>query len=160
MNFRQMKLEGTCRDHFVQPHCLGRATWSRVPMARWLLNVSKDGDSTTSFGNLCQHLDTFSKKHFMIFRQNMFVPITSSRALFTSFISNVPMYSCESSQTTCPWTSTAWHSAGFPTACFHLLSFMLQYIHKFTKECAFSVIFSASVVPRHWFPVYAWGYLT
>lgn len=57
-----MKLEGTCRDHFVQPHCLGRATWSRVPMARWLLNVSKDGDSTTSFGNLCQHLDTFTVK--------------------------------------------------------------------------------------------------
>ena len=40
-------------------------------MSRWLVNIPKDGDSTTSPGNLCQCLVTFTvKKCFLMLRGN------------------------------------------------------------------------------------------
>jgi len=62
--------------------CSSRAIYSQSPrtMFRWLLSICKDGDSTTSLGNLCQCLATLTvKKCFLIFRQSLlcfiFVPI-------------------------------------------------------------------------------------
>lgn len=39
------------------PPCSTRATLSHLPrtMSRWLWNTSRDGDSTTSLGDLCRH---------------------------------------------------------------------------------------------------------
>ena len=47
--------EGTSGAHLVQPPHPSRATQSQLPrtMPRGLLSISKDGDSTTSLGNLC-----------------------------------------------------------------------------------------------------------
>lgn len=41
-------------SQLVQPSCLGRAIQSQFPsiMSRWLLSISKDGESTTSLGQL------------------------------------------------------------------------------------------------------------
>ncbi|KAK4818676.1 hypothetical protein QYF61_017421 [Mycteria americana] len=51
-----LRLEGSSGGHLVQPPCSSGATYSQLPrtMSRQLLNISKDGDSTTSLGNLCQ----------------------------------------------------------------------------------------------------------
>lgn len=47
-------LEGTSRGHLVQSPYLTRTIWSWLPrtMSRWVANISKDGVSTTSLGNL------------------------------------------------------------------------------------------------------------
>lgn len=38
-------------------------------ISRWLLNISKKGDSTASLGNLCKHSLTFTvKKHLLMFK--------------------------------------------------------------------------------------------
>ncbi|PKU40464.1 hypothetical protein llap_9225 [Limosa lapponica baueri] len=43
-----------------------------MTLSRWLLNTSKNGDSTTSLGNLCQYLVTLTvKKCFPVFRRNL-----------------------------------------------------------------------------------------
>ena len=59
-----LKLEGTAGRHLVQPPCSGRAAESWLPrtMAKQLLNISKNGESTTSLGNLCQCLVTLTLK--------------------------------------------------------------------------------------------------
>jgi len=53
--------------------CSSWATWSPLSraMSRWLLNISQDGDSTNSLGNLCQYpiaLMLIKKKSFPIFK--------------------------------------------------------------------------------------------
>ena len=60
-----------------------KVIWSKPPAqvespvagcsgSRWVLNISKEGDSTTSLGNLCQCSVTFTvKKHFLMFRGNL-----------------------------------------------------------------------------------------
>ena len=54
--------------------CLSRASYSWLPrnMFRWLLSISKDGDSTTCLGNLCQCSVTRTvKKCFPMLRGNL-----------------------------------------------------------------------------------------
>ena len=61
---QRLRLEGNSGGHPVQPHCSSRATYSQFPrtMTRQLLSISKDGDSTSSLGNLCQCLVTLIMK--------------------------------------------------------------------------------------------------
>ena len=75
-------LEGTSVGHLVQPPCQSRVTYSRLhrALSRRVLNISGEGDSTTSLGSLCQCSVTLrGKKFFLIFRRNFlcfqFVPI-------------------------------------------------------------------------------------
>jgi len=66
-------LEGTSVGHLVQPSCRSRVTQSRLhrTMSRWGLNISREGDSTTSLGSLCRGSITLGgKKFFLMFRQN------------------------------------------------------------------------------------------
>ena len=53
---RMVEVEGTSGGHLVQHPCSSRVTYSRLPrtISRQLLNISMNGDSTTSLGNLCQ----------------------------------------------------------------------------------------------------------
>jgi len=52
--------------------CRATCSWLPGTMSRWLLSISKVGDSTTSLGNLCQCSVTFTvKKHFLTFRGNL-----------------------------------------------------------------------------------------
>ena len=57
------------------------------PCLRGFLNVSKDGDSTASLGNLCQCLVTLAvKKHFLMLRKPpvfQFVPIASGPTILS-----------------------------------------------------------------------------
>jgi len=49
-------LEGTSVGHPVQPSCRRRVTQSRLhkTLSRRVLNISREGDSTTTLGSLCQ----------------------------------------------------------------------------------------------------------
>jgi len=49
-------LAGTSVGHLVQPPCRGRVTYSRLhrTLSRWVLNISREGDSTASLGSLFQ----------------------------------------------------------------------------------------------------------
>jgi len=60
-------------DHLVKPPCWSRVTYSRLhrTLSRQVLNISKEGDSTTSLGNLFQCSVTLrGKKFFLMFRGN------------------------------------------------------------------------------------------
>ena len=66
-------LEGTSVGHLVQPPCRSRVTYSRLhrTSSRRVLNISREGDSTTSLGSLGQGSVTLrGKKFFLMFRQN------------------------------------------------------------------------------------------
>ena len=66
-------LEGTSVGHLVQPSCRSRVTYSRLhrTLSRWVLNISREGDSTTSLGRLFQGSITLrGKKFFLMFRRN------------------------------------------------------------------------------------------
>ena len=70
----RLRLEGTSGGHLVQPLCSSRAThsWLARTMSRQLLSISKDGDSTTSLGNLCQcSVTPVVTKCFPMFRGNL-----------------------------------------------------------------------------------------
>ena len=65
--------EGTSRYHLVQPPCWSRVTYSRLhrTLSRRVLNISREGDSTTSLGNLFQGFVTLRvKKFFLMFRRS------------------------------------------------------------------------------------------
>ena len=49
-------LEGTSVGHPVQLPCRSRVTYSRLhrTLSRWVLSISREGDSTTSWDSLCQ----------------------------------------------------------------------------------------------------------
>lgn len=54
-----LRLEWASRGHLVQIPCSCRATQSQLvaqDCVQMALNIFKDGDSTTSLNNLCQHL--------------------------------------------------------------------------------------------------------
>ena len=64
-------LEGTSVGHLVQPPCRSRVTYSRLHRTafRRVLNISREGDSTTSLGSLFQCSVTLrGKKFFLMFR--------------------------------------------------------------------------------------------
>jgi len=66
-------LEGTSVGHLVQPPCRSRVTYSRLHriLSRWVLNISREGDSTTYLGSLFQCSVTLrGKKFFLMFRRN------------------------------------------------------------------------------------------
>jgi len=66
-------LEGTSVGHLVQPLCRSRVTYSRLhrTLSRWVLNISRDGDSTTSLGSLFQCSVTLrGKKFFLMFTES------------------------------------------------------------------------------------------
>jgi len=66
-------LEGTSVGHPVQAPCRSRVTQSRLhrTLSRRVLNISREGDSTTSRGSLCQGSVTLRvKKFFLVFRRN------------------------------------------------------------------------------------------
>ena len=66
-------LEGTSGGHPVQTPCRSRVTQSRLhrTLSRQVLNISREGDSTTSLGSLCQGSVTLrGKKFFLRFRRN------------------------------------------------------------------------------------------
>jgi len=66
-------LEGTCGDSPVQPLCQSRVTQSRLhkTLSRRVLNISREGDSTTSLGSLGQCSVTLrGKKFFLTFSWN------------------------------------------------------------------------------------------
>ena len=66
-------LEGTSVGHLVQPPCRSRVTYNRLhrTSSRQVLNISREGDSTTSLGSLFQGSVTLrGKKFFLLFRRN------------------------------------------------------------------------------------------
>ena len=66
-------LEGTSVGHPVQPPCRSRVTQSRLhrTASRRVLNISREGDSTTSLGSLFQGSVTLrGKKFFLMFNWN------------------------------------------------------------------------------------------
>jgi len=67
-------LEGTSVGHLVQYLCHSRVTYSRLQrtLSRRVLNISREGDSTTSPDNLFQCSVTIrGKKFFFMFRRNL-----------------------------------------------------------------------------------------
>jgi len=59
--------------HLTQTPCPSRVTWSRLhrTLSRQVFNISREGDSTTSLGNLFQGSITLRvKKFFLMFRWN------------------------------------------------------------------------------------------
>ena len=69
-----LRLEGTSSGHLVPPPCSSRATQSGFPrtVPGQLSNISMEGDSMTSLGNLCLCSVTLTvKKYFLMFRVNL-----------------------------------------------------------------------------------------
>ena len=61
-------LEGTPVGHLVQPPCRSRVTYSGLhrTLSRRVLNISREGDSTTSLGSLFQCSVTLRGKKFFL----------------------------------------------------------------------------------------------
>lgn len=70
-----LKLEGTSGGIWSKPPCSCRATyhgWVPRAMSRWLLSISKAGDSTVPLGNLFQCPVTLTvKKCYLMFWQSL-----------------------------------------------------------------------------------------
>jgi len=60
-------LEGTSMGHPVQPPCRSRVTQSRLhrTASRWVLNISREGDSATSLGSLGKGSVTFKSEEVL-----------------------------------------------------------------------------------------------
>lgn len=113
-------------------------------LQRWRLH--------NSLGNVCQHLVIFTAKSVLWYSDGTCVSVCAHCLFYTffylfltSFISkcfNVQLYQ----QSKCDTMSMDTHCLAFScfsTDCFHLLSFILWYTRKLTKERAFSIFFSA-----------------
>lgn len=86
-NHRRVPIGGTSRCHVVQHPCSSKVTyrWLLRTVSRWLLQISKDEDSTTSLSNLCQCSITFTvKKRFLVFRRNVLCFISFVSLCLTS----------------------------------------------------------------------------
>ena len=61
-------LKGTSVGHLVQAHCQSRVSYSRLhrTSSRRVLNISREGDSTTSLGSLFQCSVTLRGKKFIL----------------------------------------------------------------------------------------------
>ena len=59
-------------SHLVQPPCQSRVTYSRLhrTVFRWVLNICREGESTTFLENLFQCYVTLKVKIFLMFRRN------------------------------------------------------------------------------------------
>jgi len=60
-------------SHLVQPHFQSSVTYSRLhrTLSRWVLNISREGESTSSLGSLFQGSVTLrGKKFFLMFKWN------------------------------------------------------------------------------------------
>jgi len=78
-------LEGTFKGHLVQPPAsMSRDIFNQTRLLRALsnltLNVSRDGESTTSLGNLCQCFIALSVKNFFLV-SNLNLPSFSLKPL-------------------------------------------------------------------------------
>lgn len=79
------------------------STWHRI-VSRWFWNVSSEGDSTNSLGNLYQCVATHTAKFFLVFRWN-FVCI--------SFCPLPPVLLSDSTEQSLAWSSR-FHRPGTP----------------------------------------------
>lgn len=72
-NQKVVRLKGTTGGHLVQLSCSSSATQNQLlrTVSRWLLNIFKDRDSSTSLGNTCQCLVTLTVESFLMCRQNL-----------------------------------------------------------------------------------------
>ena len=80
-------MEGTSVGHLGQPSCQSMVTQSRLhrTLSRWVLNISREGDSTASLGSLGQGSVTLRvKKFFFIFRRNFLCFTTACLTANTS----------------------------------------------------------------------------
>jgi len=71
-------LEETSEDHLVNPPAKERVTYSRLhrTVSRQVLNISREGESTTPLGSLFQCSVTLRvKKFFLMFRWNSCVSL-------------------------------------------------------------------------------------
>lgn len=69
-----VEVESTSGDCLFQPPAQSRGSKGRLPstVSSWILNIWKDGDSTTSLGNLFQCLATLQvKKIYFMFKWNL-----------------------------------------------------------------------------------------
>jgi len=87
--------------HLVQTPCQSRVTYSRLHriLSRWVLNISREGDSTISLGSLGQGSVTLrEKKFFLMFRRNLLClslcPLPLVLSLGTTEKSLAPPLSC------------------------------------------------------------------
>jgi len=67
------ELEGTSVGHLAQPPCQSTVTYSRLhrTSSRWVLSISREGDSTSPLGSLVQGSTTLrGKKFFLVFSWN------------------------------------------------------------------------------------------
>ena len=76
INTQNHRMSGGGRDlcgSSSPPPCRSRVAYSRLhrTLSRQVLNISREGDSTTSLGSLCQGSTTLrGKKFFLMFRRN------------------------------------------------------------------------------------------
>jgi len=144
-------MEGTSVGHLVQPPCRSRVTYSRLhrTASRWVLNISREGDSTTSLGSLFQCSITLrGKKFFLMFRRNclrlswcplplVLCPLPLVQILICAFPSPVPAHCrCQSGTAWCclaaaggtPAPSTQHRETQYQFCIFNIISLLINII--------------------------------
>ena len=102
-------LEGTSRDQVQPPAKAVNQSRLHKKASRWVLNISVEGDSTTSLGNLLQCSVTLTeKKFFCTFVFSFLRPTFRSLLLLFSLHTEKSLMSQESSQAVCPYFLHLW----------------------------------------------------